>query len=458
MMAIIIIILSVYSGSIIVVPLSLSSSSSFSAVMTPAAAYAQTNLQTIKTRNLIIDLGNGIKTKAQITYPALGKGPFPAVLLVHGSGPVDMNETLGYIHIDKKTGEKIYPQSQPFFQISQYLSQRGFAVLRYDKRGIGENHTILNSNVWGNVTFNNLKQDAEKALAVLIKQPEVDPTSKITIIGHSEGTMITPRVAIDNETTKVKNLVLMGAVAHNLRDLLYYQAVSIPLLYAENVLDHNHDGLLSVSEASKNPTFNNIVENFTLVLETNNNTAANGTKYHQLNPQYNTNKDAYISINNELKPKLEARFKSFSVITPGKKCTGTCPIWLKSHYALEPTLSIIGNVPPTTSILILNGENDSQTPIQQAFLLQQELIDKRHPDHTLITYPNLGHAFYPSSEWHTALGPIQPYVLADLYSWLESHSGFTSPSSPTIRISSTNNTTMPSPPHSSSSTNSTLHR
>ena len=52
---------------------------------------AQQYIQTIKYRNLIIDLGNGLKTKAQLTYPAVGKGPFPAVLLVHGAGPVDMN-------------------------------------------------------------------------------------------------------------------------------------------------------------------------------------------------------------------------------------------------------------------------------------------------------------------------------------------------------------------------------
>jgi dienelactone hydrolase len=42
--------------------------------------------------------------------------------------------------------------------------------------------TILNSNVWGNLTANQLKQDAEKALNVLIQQPEVDP-EKITLIG-----------------------------------------------------------------------------------------------------------------------------------------------------------------------------------------------------------------------------------------------------------------------------------
>jgi uncharacterized protein len=123
-------------------------------------------------------------------------------------------------------------------------------------------------------------------------------------------------------------------------------------------------------------------------------------------------------------------------------------VWVRSQAALEPTLNIIGNVPPTTSILIQQGQNDSQTPIHQAFLLQQELIDKKHPDHTLITYPNLGHAFYPSSEYDTSTaGPMPPYVLADLYAWLEAHSGFTR--TPTVMPS------FYSSSSSSSSTNST---
>jgi hypothetical protein len=53
---------------------------------------AQQDLETIKYRNIVIDLGNGLKTNAQLTIPAVGKGPFPGVLLVHGSGATDMNE------------------------------------------------------------------------------------------------------------------------------------------------------------------------------------------------------------------------------------------------------------------------------------------------------------------------------------------------------------------------------
>jgi dipeptidyl aminopeptidase/acylaminoacyl peptidase len=92
-----------------------------------------------------------------------------------------------------------------------------------------------------------------------------------------------------------------------------------------------------------------------------------------------------------------------------------------------PTLSIIGNVSKSIGILLLNGENDSQTPVQQAFLLQQRLTEVNHPDHTLITYPNLGHSFYPSSQWLTRPGPIEPYVLANIYAWLGAHSGLSHP-------------------------------
>jgi hypothetical protein len=136
------------------------------------------------------------------------------------------------------------------------------------------------------------------------------------------------------------------------------------------VLDHDNNGFILVSEAIKDPVFNKMVGNFTLLLET-----MNATKY-QLNPSNNTNKDAYISIYNDIKPKLEADFEFALVVRPGEKCTNisACPIWLKSHSALEPTLSIIGNVSNSTGILIQQNGNDTQTPLQQAFLLQQRLI------------------------------------------------------------------------------------
>ncbi|MGN6615315.1 MAG: alpha/beta hydrolase family protein, partial [Candidatus Nitrosocosmicus sp.] len=193
-------------------------------------AYAQENygLKTFETRDLVIDLGNGLTTDAQLTLPLIGKGPFPGVLLIHGSGVADKD-----YYVNKEISL--------FKQISQYLSERGFAVLKYDKRGVGPNFTVANANVWGNLTFNDLKSDAQKALDVLAKQPEVDP-NRISVIGHSEGTTITPRIAIDNPS-KVKNIVLMGAAANNTRDLVYFRDVAIPLLYTDRVLDPNKTGV-----------------------------------------------------------------------------------------------------------------------------------------------------------------------------------------------------------------------
>ena len=60
-----------------------------------------------------------------------------------------------------------------------------------------------------------------------------------------------------------------------------------------------------------------------------------------------------------------------------------------------------------------------QTPVQQAFFLEQRLTEVNHPDHTLITYSNVA----TSSQWSTGIGPIEQYVLADIYTWLEAHSG-----------------------------------
>ena len=403
---------------------------------------AQQDLPTTKYRDLVIDLGNGIKTNAQLTIPAVGNGPFPGVLLITGSGAEDMNASAIFIHIDNATGKKIYPPT-PFFQIAKYLSDRGFATLRYDKRGIGENHTIVDSNVWGNMTINDLVQDGNKALAVLMKQPEVDP-NRITVLGHSEGTVISPRIAIDNPD-KVKNIVLIGAAAQNISEIIDFQLVKLPLLYSKQVLDKNHNGLLSVQEASEDLTFQSFIGgNLSLILTQEN------LKNDTIKPEYNPNNDTYINIETELKPVLIKLAKSFPFPLPSsipssessEKCTSLegCQMWYNSVVAFEPNLNTISKVPSDTSILIVNGENDTQTPVEGAMLLQQKLTEVNHPDHILITYPNLGHEFYPSSQWKSQHGPIQQYVLADIYSWLESHSGFT-PLTTFSSSSDTSNTT-----------------
>lgn len=384
-------------------------------MMYPTLANAQPDLQTTTSRDLEIDLGNGIKTNAQLTLPILGSGPYPGVLLITGSGAEDMNSSAIFIRLNETTGEKEYPPV-PFFQIAQYLSDRGYAVLRYDKRGVGTNHT-LDTNVWGNVTLDNLREDANRALQALMQQPEVDNT-KITVLGHSEGTILAPRVAIDNPDI-VKNIVLMGAAAQNISEILHYQTVTLPLKYAKEVLDKNGNGSLSLQEASRDLVFDRLIEgNLTLLLTEN---LPNGTEF--IKPEYDRNDDAQIDIENELKPALEPL--SHRVFGPlpsdtGGRCTNLegCSAYGESFLAFEQNIEMISKVPSTIGILILNGENDTQTPVEQALLLQQRLTEVRHPDHTLITYPNLGHEFHPSSQWFSEHGPIPEYVLQDIFRWL----------------------------------------
>jgi uncharacterized protein len=393
--------------------------------------YAQSYVETVKRRDLTLDLGNGTQTNAQLTIPALGEGPFPGVLLIPGSGAVDMNETAGFIRIDNKTGSQIYPSAQPLYQIADYLSERGFVTLRYDKRGVGSNYTFSDSNVWGNLTFDNLKQDADTALNVLLQRPEVNATDKATIFSHSEGTIVAPRVAVDNPD-KVKNVILMGAVAQNaLKDVQYYQEVSAPLLYAKKVLDKDHEGLVSVGEASEDLIFQRLINQASgtdldhvlsfiqsNVTETQNRTAQ---------PQRTSSgaNASNISIENELKPALIASYENHTSFAPSMfstKCLNLigCPAWVRSHIALDATLSMIGNMSSDISILILQGKNDSQVPLEQGLLLEQRLTEVNHPDHLLIAYPDLGHAFSPANEWISSFGPIEQYVLRDMYEWLAS--------------------------------------
>ncbi|TAL65278.1 MAG: alpha/beta fold hydrolase [Bacteroidetes bacterium] len=118
-----------------------------------------------------------IKLAGTITIPA-GKGPFPAVILITGSGPQNRNEEL--------MGHK------PFLVIADFLSRNGIAVLRYDDRGVGKSQ---GSQL--NVTSADLATDAEAAFNFLTNYTKVDP-ERIGLMGHSEGGLIAPIVAVSN--------------------------------------------------------------------------------------------------------------------------------------------------------------------------------------------------------------------------------------------------------------------
>jgi pimeloyl-ACP methyl ester carboxylesterase len=116
----------------------------------------------------------GFELAGTLTIPN-GEGPFPAVVLVSGSGPQDRNqEILGH---------------KPFLLLADQLVRRGIAVLRYDDRGVG-----ASGGDFSKATSLDLSHDAEAAWRYLRQRPEADP-KRVGILGHSEGGLIAPMVA-----------------------------------------------------------------------------------------------------------------------------------------------------------------------------------------------------------------------------------------------------------------------
>ena len=110
-----------------------------------------------------------------LTLPE-GTGPFPAVVMITGSGQEDRNETV-FAH-------------KPFLVIADYLTRNGIAVLRYDDRGFGESKGNA-----ANATSLSFADDAAAAVEYLLGRPEINQ-KKIGLAGHSEGGLIAPIVAI----------------------------------------------------------------------------------------------------------------------------------------------------------------------------------------------------------------------------------------------------------------------
>jgi len=133
--------------------------------------------------------------KGTLTLPA-GKGPFPAVVLVSGSGPGDQDETVG--------------PNKPFLDIALGLATRGIATVRYDKRTRDYPQSIEPQ------TFTMTQEyvpDALAAISLLERQPAVDPRL-IFVLGHSQGGTYAPLIA--KQAPAVAGVILLAAGAEPL--------------------------------------------------------------------------------------------------------------------------------------------------------------------------------------------------------------------------------------------------
>ena len=133
---------------------------------------------------------SGVTLAGTFTRPESG-GPFPAVLLISGPGPQDRDETIA--------GHK------PFLVLADYLTRRGIAVLRVDDRG-----TAKSTGNFDKSTTLDFASDADASLRYLRSRPDVD-SRRIGLIGHGEGAIIAPMVAVKNPD--IAFLVLLAGTA-----------------------------------------------------------------------------------------------------------------------------------------------------------------------------------------------------------------------------------------------------
>lgn len=133
------------------------------------------------------------KLPGELVLPP-GKGPFPAVVLVHGSGPGDRNESVGPNH--------------PFEDLALGLAARGIAVLRYDKRT--KVHAMELGKILATFTVKDETiDDAVAAAALLRTLPEIDG-ARVFVVGHSLGGQLAPRIA-DADKKLAGYVVLAGS-------------------------------------------------------------------------------------------------------------------------------------------------------------------------------------------------------------------------------------------------------
>ncbi|MEV6926034.1 alpha/beta hydrolase [Dactylosporangium sp. NPDC051485] len=156
-----------------------------------------------------------------LTVPA-GPGPFPAALLLPGSGPLDRDSNHARMRIDVSA------------QLAAALTAAGFATLRYDKRGVGASRLLRDGtteppDAWKRPGLHDNAAAATAALSALAARPEVNPRA-VYVIGHSEGATLAAAIAAARSADAVApaGVVLLACTATRGDATLLWQAERLP--------------------------------------------------------------------------------------------------------------------------------------------------------------------------------------------------------------------------------------
>ncbi len=308
-----------------------------------------------------------------LTIPE-GEGSFPAVVLISGSGPQNRDEEI-FNH-------------RPFKVIADYLTRNGIAVLRYDDRGIGKSTGNFSTS-----TTKDFALDAQSAVKFLKTRPEID-NKKIGLIGHSEGGIIAPIVASENND--IDFIILLAAPGISGEELLYLQTELISKSFGK-----------SDEQIQKDLEFNKNV--YSVIKQ-------DGSK-EKMDQEILKLYDSYYKTMTEEQKSDPSNSKEYFENSIN---TLTSP-WFRYFLTYDPK-PVLEKV--KCPVLALYGENDLQVPpIENKNALQYALKAGGNENFDIIVFPKLNHLFQTSntgaiSEYAKIEETFSPQVLKTIKDWI----------------------------------------
>lgn len=318
--------------------------------------------------------GNTLAGTLTIPSP---KGKYPVVLLISGSGAQNRDEEI----FDHK----------PFAVIADYLTRNGIGVLRYDDRG-----TASSTGNFATATTLDLSRDAEAGVAYLLTRSDVD-SRKIGLIGHSEGGIIAPMVAVRNHN--VAFIIMLAGTGITGDQILLKQTDDIAKLLGtpENIRQSNLKVKEQLYRIVKNTDSNEKLRtDITALLE------------ESLNNKY------IASIQNLTnKQRNDLIQRTIDEITSP---------WIRYFIAYDPAPTL-GKV--KCPVLALNGELDSQVSAKvNLHAIRTALESGGNKQVTTIELPGLNHMFQECqtgapSEYIQIEQTFSPKALEEIGKWIK---------------------------------------
>lgn len=311
----------------------------------------------------------GVELNGIFSRPLEGE-KFSVAILIHGSGQLDMDETIA----DHKI----------FYVISDYLAKRGIAVFRYDKRGVGSslgNYAVA--------TSEDFASDVEAIIDYLKTRKDVDP-NKIGLIGHSEGGIIA--FMLGAKRKDISYIVSMAGTGISGKELFATQRehLSKVLNLSDSIRAKNKELIERIEKITETVPYDSIMKNL--------------NHYVDLLLEDNDRKD-------ELK--RDGMTKSI--------CSMALP-WRIFINDYDPTENLKKIACP---VFAINGEKDAQVFADRNLSSIDSLVrEGGNKDVTVKKYPDLNHLFQHCktgnmSEYAWIEETISPEVLDDIGNWIE---------------------------------------